>query len=321
MSDDVNLPTAVNGDGWIVRECRERLIRPARAVIAHVMNTPIIADRRVEFLNVCHVFRAGRVDDQARTLVDVESIGGARPHRRCAGGFNGTPCSIRLAGAGEDLRWVDSLRYPRHGEGVVRWRNGKGGMICVACRIHLCEVASGSECVRSAVVRVGAVKNMVAVRPIADVQSAAWLHHSTDAAGSHIRRTAHRSAVCSKRDGRLERIRGCVKRIIFDLAVAQVDQHVDDRPAVVDRIHRKQTAGFVDGDRGGEVAGRVGEAGVVCAIHAQERGRILAGKQIEEITGSAHDLVRNHIRAARSHCEDGGSNRRAGCVRRGWRIS
>lgn len=61
---------------------------------------------------------------------------------------------------------------------------------------------------------------MVAVRPIADVQSSARLHHPADAAGSHVWRAAHRAAVCGKGDGRLEGIGGGVKRIIFDLAVA-----------------------------------------------------------------------------------------------------
>ena len=95
---------------------------------------------------------------------------------------------------------------------------------------------------------------------------------------------------------------------------------MDDRPAVVDCVHRKQTARFIDGDRGGEIARRVGEPGVVSSIHAQERGGILAGEQVEEITGSTHDLVRNHIRAAGSHSENSRPNRRAGCVRGGWYI-
>lgn len=74
MTNDVNLPTAVNGDGWIVRERRERLIHPARAAIACVVNATIIADGRVEFLDVNHMLRARRVDDQAWTLIDIESV-------------------------------------------------------------------------------------------------------------------------------------------------------------------------------------------------------------------------------------------------------
>lgn len=107
------------------------------------------------------------------------------------------------------------------------------------------------------------MQDVIVVCPIADVQDSGCVHHAADTAGAHIEDGSHCPAIGGDGNCGFECIRGCIERIISHRAGLGVDQHVDDRAAIVDCIHGNDVVGFGKGNRRGKVAGGVGETRVV----------------------------------------------------------
>lgn len=135
--------------------------------------------------------------------------------------------------------------------------------------------------------------DVISICPIDNVQIAVQIQHAGDAAGANIYRGGCIAAIGCERDGGLEGVRGCIEGIVFELSILQIDQCMDDRTAIIYRIHGDGIAGLSQLNGRGKIGSAIWQASIHRWVYTDDGGRLLVYKDIQAICIGADDLVRD----------------------------